>query len=501
MTGWRWALEGRVVRTLSCLVIASACATPLWLRFLPMVDLPQYVALSRMLLHLQDPHSGFAPYYALALDRSLALLPLYIQAVLAELTSPDIARRLIVCASVAAYPLGLMAVLRALRKPIALALLGLPVCYAGPFYLGLVPSSLSAGLGLAAVALTISERTDRRARFGLFCVACALPLTHPFGVAIAGGYVACAALTRRRGERPIPWLQLAPLALGAVYWCVRALRADGVAAFNYPSLALRLLRLSQQLIGGFEGRGDALLLGASLVLWLLFRRPGSPFSRARFAALPASERALSVFAGACALGYLVLPSSTWTTTALHTRAGWLALALLPALVPAGDPRGLSGRAPALLLALGCATALYTAQQLVAFDAEAAPFAQVLEHVPPRPKLVALTYDHRGQLAQGAPYLYFAAYAQAQRGGFLALSLADIAWTVPLRRRADAPAMPPPYGSEWDPTILQVQPLHWEFYDTVLVRGKQPQEMTIFMDSPFRLTARAGDWLLYVRRSF
>jgi hypothetical protein len=508
----RWALEGRALQALSGLVIASVCATPLWLSFLPMVDLPQYVALSRMLLHLHDPDYGFGPYYELALGKSLALLPLYMQGLLAELTTPELARRVVVCASVAAYPLGLMAILRAQRKPIALALLGLPLCYASPFYLGLVPSSLSAGLGLLAIALSISVsdptsnsiangRADRRARAALFGVACALPLTHPFGVAIASGYVACAALTRRGSERPPPWTLLAPLALGALYWSARALRADGVAAFAYPSLALRLLRLPQQLIGGFEGRGDALLLGATMVSWLLFRRPGSPFRRARFLALPASERALTVFTCTCALGYLLLPSSTWTTTALHTRAGWLALALLPALVPAVDLRGLAGRAPALLLALGGATAVYTSQQLRAFDAEAAPFASVLAQIPPRPKLVALTYDHRGEVAQGAPYVYFAAYAQAERGGFLALSTADIAWTVPLRRRADAVALPPLYGSEWDPTLLQVQPHQFEFYDAVLVRGKQAQEMTIFMDSPFRLTASAGAWLLYVRRSF
>ena len=46
--------------------------------------------------------------------------------------------------------------------------------------------------------------------------------------------------------------------------------------------------------------------------------------------------------------------------------------------------------------------------------------------------------------------------------------------------------------------MQVQPHQFQFYDTVLVRGKEPHEMTIFMNSPFKLIYQAKDWLLYAR---
>jgi hypothetical protein len=494
-----WALDGKSMRVLSCAILALACGVPLYLRWLPMVDLPQYVALSRILVDLHDPRYDFATWYELAFERGPTLLPLALLGGLAKLGSVGLASRVVVCASVAAYPLGLCALLRALDKPVALALLGLPLVYASPFFQGLVPSSLSAGLALLLIALLCSPRSDRRARIALALAGGALPLTHPFGVLIATGFVACAAVTRRRSEPQLPWLWLAPLLLGALAWAVRAMFAQGVAAFNYPSPALRILRLPEQIIGGFVGRGEGYLLGALIVLWLLLRRRGAPWSRARFDELPWAERALFVFVVTCALGYAVLPGNTWSTSFVHSRAGWLAFALLPALMPAVDPRGLRGRAAALLLALGVATTWFANAQLSAFDAEARSFEHVLARVPDKPRTVSLMYDHRGLVAAGAPYLYFGAWAQAEHGGFLALSLIDTDWAVPLRRRWDAPAMLPVYGSEWDPTLIQVQPYQFEFYDTVLVHGKEPKEMTIFMDDRFRLSAQSGKWLLYTRQ--
>jgi hypothetical protein len=156
------------------------------------------------------------------------------------------------------------------------------------------------------------------------------------------------------------------------------------------------------------------------------------------------------------------------------------------------------RVSVLLVVLGAAVAAYMNTNLRRFDAEARPFASFAQHVPKRSTIVGLDYDVAGKVARGAPYLYFPAYLQAERGGFLALSLADFSWTVPLRRRPHAPALPAPFGSEWDPSILQVQPHQFLFYDLVVVRGKEPREMTIFMNSPFKLIYQTKDWLLYAR---
>jgi hypothetical protein len=148
------------VRTLTYALIALCCAPPLYLQFLPMVELPQYVALSRMLWHLHDRQYDFGSHYALALDKSLACVPLYLLGGLGEVLPHELARRMFVTLCVAAYPLGLCSLLVALRKPTAYALLGLPLVYASPMFAGLLPSCLSVGLALGAIALL--ERGSRR---------------------------------------------------------------------------------------------------------------------------------------------------------------------------------------------------------------------------------------------------------------------------------------------------------------------------------------------------
>jgi hypothetical protein len=78
------ALGSPRVRALTYGLIALCCAPPLYLQFLPMVELPQYVALSRMLWHLHDRQYDFGSHYALALDKSLACVPLYLLGVSSE---------------------------------------------------------------------------------------------------------------------------------------------------------------------------------------------------------------------------------------------------------------------------------------------------------------------------------------------------------------------------------------------------------------------------------
>jgi hypothetical protein len=483
---------------LTWLLLVACCAPTLYLRFLPMVDLPQYVAAARMLTHLNDPALELAPYYTLAIAKAPAVVTLYLLGWLADLSSLDVATRLVVFLSVVSYPLGLCALLRAQGKPLAFALLGFPVIYASPFYWGLLPSSLSVGLALCAVALVVSGRRDLRARLALLALCALLPLTHPLGVLVAASYVALAALTRGRDDNELPWPWLAPLLLGAAYWCIRALRADGVAGYNDPSVAYRALQLPALVIGGFGMRNELLLLGAEVVLCIFLWRGAFPWTPEKFRRLPHGERALYLGFALCVLGYFALPANSEHSVVMLQRAGVLAFALLPALLPARRLEPLPLRVSLLLLALGVSATWHTTSNLRRFDAEARPFASVLDHVRWRPKLVGLIYDKTGHVASGVPYIHFAAYAQARVGGLLALSVADFAWTLPLRRKPDAPAPLPPYGADWEPAILHVQPERFLFYDTVIVRGKEPREMTLFMESPFRLVHRSGEWLVYMR---
>jgi hypothetical protein len=411
---------------------------------------------------------------------------------LSEVAPHAFATRAATWLSVLSYPLGLCALLRAQGKPIAFALLALPLIYSATFYLGLLPSLAATGLALYAIALLHSPNSSRSARL---LVATLLPITSPFGVCITLLHAASAlAVSRRR----LPWLDLLPLALGGLYWGVRALHADGVAAFNHPGLALRLLRLPETVIGGFYGRGDVYMLGAQLILWLLLARGQLPRSRQRWRELSDLERALWLTMAIYLVGYLVLPSSAWSTTAIQVRAGVMAFSLLPAVLPAQPIAAPRARTTMLLLAFAIGCISYTSSQLIRFDREARPFAALLARVPARPKLLSLLYNSRSELARANPYLHFAAYAQAERGGSLALSAVDYSWTAPLRRRRDSAAVAPVYGSEWNPTLMHEHPREFAFYDTTITRGPERREMTIMNAELFTFAAASGSWLLFVR---
>jgi hypothetical protein len=474
-------------------LLALACLAPLPLAELPLRELPQYEALARMLVQLHDPRYGFDAYYALDPWRGASVLPLWLWGRLAQLVGLGLASRCMVCASLLLQASGLCAVLRAQDKPVLLGLLAVPSLYACSFYLGLVPSSLSVGLAFWAIACSSRRQPSRAGQLGLCALCCALPLTHPLGLLLVLIFAAVHSSAHGGGRVLRASWPLAPLLPGAAYWTRAALHADGVAAFDRPGLATRLLRAPQLLIGGFEGQGEAWLLAATLLLYFYLSRSG--LRRERPSPPTAASWALGI---TCLLGYLLLPASSATSTAIMQRAGAVLLAFLPALVPRAGLLATGPRGPLLLLALAASTLALHVPRLARYSAEAASLSAVLAHVPERPKLLCLTYDNQGKLARSSPYLHVGARAQAERGGFLALSRVDYAWTAPLRRRRDSQAPAPVFGSEWDPAPLQAQPHLLLFYDSVLVSGKEPREMTILMNGAFKLVAHSGMFLLYVR---
>jgi hypothetical protein len=113
-------------------------------------------------------------------------------------------------------------------------------------------------------------------------------------------------------------------------------------------------------------------------------------------------------------------------------------------------------------------------------------------------MLGMIYDNQGHVANCNPYLHFAAYAHAERGGYMSLSLAELSWTAPLRRKSDAPAPPPLHGSDWDPALFHNRPFQLFVYDTMIINGKEPREMTVQMAMGYKLKAQSGDWLLYTR---
>ncbi|HET8937599.1 MAG TPA: hypothetical protein VFN67_29350 [Polyangiales bacterium] len=347
-------------------------------------------------------------------------MPLWLWGALADLAGLRAATKLIVWASLMLGLLGSCAVLRAQGKPVVLALLSMPFVYASAFYLGLVPCMLSMSLALWAIAWLLRGQT-----LCLAAVSCIIPLTHPAGMIGVLLFAACHVLAHGRSWRQAvaPLWPLTPLALGAVFWLNASLHADGVAGPHWPGLVTRIMRAPRLLLGGWNGEGDAWLLAAASVVWLYLCRPMSP--RESLGTL-----ASWCFAALLFLAYFLLPGSTGSSSAICERAGGALLLWLPMLVPNIGLTAARQRGPLLLVALAASTCWYTSTHLIAFNDEAQHFDAVLAKMPARPKLWTLAYDSQGALACSNPYVHIAAYAQAERGGFLSLSHVDYAWAIP-----------------------------------------------------------------------
>ncbi len=474
--------------------LAVLAALPiLALRFLPLTDFPQHLAVLAMLRHLDDPAYGFAPYYALDLGRTLYLLP-YGLGLLFSLALPEqLALQCVVFLSAVAYPLGLMRLLAAMGKPRAIGVLALPLIFNGGFYWGFIHFNLALGLSLWAMALICEERPRWWHDILLAAQGAALVFTHLYGLALLLG---CAVLAMAYGPPARRWRRLVPLApalLGALLW---PWPEAGGGSTTWPSLRSRLLALPREALGAYGGHAELplfllLLLGVALLAW-----PRLPGSRARWRALTWQERVAYLVVGGNAALYFLMPRDTPSAMWIHFRHAVIATSLLPLLVPAELPRRARWLAPggAALLALAGVGNAWA--HLLRFDREARGFAEVVAHVPARPRLLSLIFDPRGAVMGGVPYLHFAGYIQARRGGLSGVTFARF-WNIPVRLRDDSGVPPLPPDFEWAPRKFDFAGFG-HYYGYVLVRGVAPGRRPPVRPFPYRLVLERPPWRLYRR---
>src|SRR5688572_4819385 len=194
-------------------------AAPLWVgRFLPLLDLPQHLAITTVLLRHDDPawllsayfepqRGELTPYWAhyLALEWLGHLMPV------------DIAARVFLSLYVFALPWASMALARALGRPPALGLFAIPLSLNANVYYGFIAFCWSVVALLWALALLARQLDAPRAAraAGLGLLAGALFFTHVQSFAfllLAAALLACVgdAPAWRRAVRAWP---LAPATL------------------------------------------------------------------------------------------------------------------------------------------------------------------------------------------------------------------------------------------------------------------------------------------------
>jgi hypothetical protein len=196
----------------------------------------------------------------------------------------------------------------------------------------------------------------------------------------------------------------------------------------------------------------------------------------------------AVLAGQIAM-YFFLPLNTNTATYVSARHALLVVLTAVPLLPGVSGRG--GTAVRVLAGTACAVGLLVVgRHLVCFDREARDFEGVESAMKPNRRVASLVYARAGACGDDAsfPYLHFAAYYQAARGGDLAHSFATV-WNVPVRYRPDYARYPFDDAIEWAPD--RFSPRDLAHFDYVLVRGSRTPDLP----GAVRV-ATSGAWALF-----
>jgi hypothetical protein len=421
------------------------------------------------------------------------VFPYFFATALAFVMPVKAALHVTVLLAVVSFPLGLVLCLRALQRPIWLALLAIPLVYHRGFYWGFVHFTLGIGLAFIVVSLLIGPWKKRTGLWlmGLCMVAA---VTHIYALLVVFAYAAASIVSGKRGDLPrrLLWTVPALLALGA--WGIFAANAPGYGITEWAPFDVRLKEFSHSILGGFADDSEDILLKAWAVVLVLLAAYSAPVTWRRFKQLSAFSRAAYLFVICNVVAYFLLPVATPTAKFIHFRHALLAATMAPLLVER-LPSGVWTKVVySVLVLLGGASLVNTWSHFIQFEREAIGFDEVLRSIPPRSNVAQLTYDSKGEVARTHAYLHFGAYAQAAKGGVFAVSFPILFWNIPIKGRADSGMPDTPKNMEWAPSRFYLRRMG-DFYDTILVRNK-PGVTRLHTYPGHELVLVAGAWQVY-----
>jgi hypothetical protein len=454
----------------SALLASALMAFPLWVgRFLPLLDLPQHLAITTVLLHHADPAWQLAPYFEPQRGELTPYWAHYLALeALGRVMSVNLAARVFLTLYVVALPWAAMALARALGRPALAGLFAIPLALNGNLYYGFIAYCWSIVVLLWAMALLarqLDQPTARRAT-GLAVLAAVLFFSHVQSFAfllLSAGVLSLigkeAFWTRARRAWPLlpatlgiflPWLYLSTTDRPGAERYFPPLD-DPHATYGDP--VSRFTGLADAVAGSFQDGSDGWLLAAWAIAvagaLVATRREGDAAARRPVIALAAA-------ALAC---YFVLPVSIQGQWNISQRFAWTVALLVPLLV---------GRAsrwiPPVVVVLSAATAANAGWHHFRFDREVGPFNRALAAIPPGSRVLGFMYDNRGQVLERWPYLHFEQYAVVRGGGVAAHSFTANA-PLPVRLRPEARVAAP---NVWNPGEFRYD-RHRDFFDYFLVR--------------------------------
>ncbi|HLF55895.1 MAG TPA: hypothetical protein VI942_03520 [Thermoanaerobaculia bacterium] len=494
-------------------------AAPFWSgRFLPFLDLPQHLALARILGDPSDAVAGFEQFFRI--DHGPTpywgyLAPMW---ALTRILPLELANRILLSLWAIALPVSVARALRAFGRDWRWAAFSLPLIWNSHLFYGFTAMLVSMPIFFWTLALSAEAFAGgagrARSRVALAVLAIVVFCAHVqtyllLVVSIVALAVIAAGGARAIGGRLVPLLPSIALLALFVYSQLASgtppispLHAEhsprygqvgSPEAWSYEPPSETLSRMPARLWGGYSDGSDDWLGMAWLLLLVVALLVSRGSAAARLpTGSPWRESAGEVACLVAFAAYLFLPEEfagqPWFNQKYLVFAALLAPSFLVAPATGGRRWLLAAAA-----ALGFVAHVNAAWKIALFQREAAGFEAVLETAEPGRRLLGLVFD-RGELGafRLGPFLHFPAYYVARQGGDAGLTFAGRP-AIPIRYRAGAQARHP---SEWRP---------WEFdwrtmsgaYDYFLLRGRTFGGATE-IERRGRLVAAAGAWRLYAR---
>lgn len=234
-------------------------------RYLPMTDLPQHEAIVSIMRHMKDPAYGFERYYDWAFERTLYVFPYFISVALSFLMPVRIALHVTVFITALSYPLGVLLTLRALRKPVWISLLALPLVYNRAFFWGFINFNL--GIGIAFIALSqLIGAWSRRKGLAVAALCLLSAVTHVYGLLLLGSYAVAWFVCGERRVLVSRAIWMVPAFIALAGWGLFAANAPGYGITEWLPFDVRLKELSNSILGGYvDSSEDYILAGLVIV--------------------------------------------------------------------------------------------------------------------------------------------------------------------------------------------------------------------------------------------
>jgi hypothetical protein len=461
-----------------------------------MTDLPQHEAIVSIMRHMRDPSFGFERYYDWAFDRTLYVFPYILATGLSYLVPVRWGLHITLFLATLSYPLGVLLTLRALRKPLILTLLSLPLVYNRGFFWGFIHFNF--GIGLAFITLSWLVGPWSKKTGWIVAGLCLLTaLTHIYGLVLLFSYAGAWLLAGERRQLLARAIWILPAAFALAAWGLFAAKAPGYGVTEWAPFELRLKEIGNSILGGYADHSEDYILGALVVLALALASRGLPWTWRRWIRGGVHVRVGYILILINLIAYFVLPVATPTAKFINFRHAVLAAMMLPFIISDGEYWGKGSFARIAAGTMAAVTLCNSWWHMWRFEREAADFNAVMAAMPEHPHIAQLTFESKGAIMRSHAYLHFGAYAQAQKGGVFAVSFPILFWNIPLKGRVNSGMPETPKNMEWAPGRFNEYRMGY-FYDTVLIRQNSRQNDYSRVHSPYEKVVDVGSWKLYRR---